>query len=60
MSYLQFPRLIFSGQFKADPSTVNNDPEHFNPQTFKSNYDLHQKPGSQTAGLIQWAQGHGL
>ena len=23
------PRLIFAGQFQADPSTVNNDPQHF-------------------------------
>ena len=42
MSYLQFPRLIFSGQFQAAPSTVNNDPEHFDTETFKPNYD---KPG---------------
>ena len=43
MSYLQLPRLVFSGQFQADPSTVNNDPEHFNPAAFRSNYQL---PGS--------------
>ena len=29
MSYLSVPRLVFVGQFQADPSTVNNDPEHF-------------------------------
>ncbi len=40
MSYLQFPRLIFSGKFQADPPTVNNDPEHFNTATFQPNYDL--------------------
>ncbi len=39
MSYLQFPRLIFSGKFQADPSTVNNDPEHFNTARFQPNYD---------------------
>lgn len=39
MSYLQFPRLIFSGKFQADPSTVNNDPEHFDSAKFKPNYD---------------------
>ena len=30
MSYLGVPRPVFSGRFQADPSTVNNDPEHFN------------------------------
>ena len=35
MSYLNSPRLTFSGQFQADPSTVNNDPTHFNNATFK-------------------------
>ena len=29
MSYLQFPRLAFTGKFQADVSTVNNDPRHF-------------------------------
>ncbi|UGA40280.1 hypothetical protein JOS77_13670 [Chromobacterium haemolyticum] len=29
MSYLQFPRLAFSGQFQSDVSTVNNDPRHY-------------------------------
>ncbi|HVI47308.1 MAG TPA: ferritin-like protein [Chitinophaga sp.] len=40
MSYLQFPRLQFSGRFQADPSTVNNDPYHFNTKTFQSSFDL--------------------
>lgn len=39
MSYLNFPRLIFSGRFQADPSTVNNDPEHFDTSRFQPNYD---------------------
>jgi len=43
MSYLNVPRLIFAGQFQADPSTVNNDPEHFDSATFQPNY---QQPGS--------------
>jgi hypothetical protein len=42
MSYLGRPRLIFAGQFQADPSTVNNDPEHFDTATFKPGY---QRPG---------------
>lgn len=35
---LTFPRLVFSGQFQADPSTVNNDPTHFDNATFQPNY----------------------
>ncbi|XXX74379.1 hypothetical protein WMF30_42710 [Sorangium sp. So ce134] len=34
MSYLNQPRLTFSGRFQADPSTVNNDPRHFDNATF--------------------------
>ncbi len=40
MSYLQSPRLHFAGSFQADPSTVNNDPEHFDTSKFQSNYTL--------------------
>ena len=40
MSYLNPPRLHFAGKFQADPSTVNNDPEHFDSGNFRSNYDL--------------------
>ncbi|MCY7297253.1 hypothetical protein [Alteromonas sp. a30] len=29
MSYLTYPRLHFSGGFRADPSTVNNTPNNF-------------------------------
>lgn len=38
MAYLHSPRLVFSGQFQADPSTVNNDPTHFDNSTFQPNY----------------------
>ena len=31
MSYLNVPRLHFSGSFTAAPSTVNNDPTNYNP-----------------------------
>lgn len=34
MSYLHLPRLIFSGDFISDVSTVNNDPQHYNNATF--------------------------
>ncbi|MBP6823488.1 MAG: ferritin-like protein [Acidobacteria bacterium] len=40
MSYLSTPRIVFAGQFQADPSTINNDPEHFDPSRFRSNYQL--------------------
>jgi hypothetical protein len=42
MSYLNTPRLTFSGQFQADPSTVNNDPTHFNNTTFEPDYQNYQ------------------
>lgn len=32
MSYLDVPRLHFAGTFVAKPSTLNNDPNNFNPQ----------------------------
>lgn len=38
MSYLDTPRLTFYGQFQADPSTVNNDPKHYDNATFQPNY----------------------
>ena len=31
MSYLNTQRLYFSGTFRADPSTLNNTPDNFNP-----------------------------
>ncbi|MBC8031684.1 MAG: hypothetical protein H7Z16_16495 [Pyrinomonadaceae bacterium] len=33
MSYLDVPRLHFAGTFSADPSTVNNTPQNFDPAT---------------------------
>lgn len=46
MAYLNSPRLTFSGQFQADPSTVNNDPNHFNNETFQSSYQDYQTPNN--------------
>ncbi|MGH9279496.1 MAG: hypothetical protein ACRD12_15515, partial [Acidimicrobiales bacterium] len=34
MSYLDPPRLHFAGTFQAAPSTVNNDPQHYDTATF--------------------------
>jgi hypothetical protein len=38
MSYLNAMRLHFAGQFQGNPSTVNNDPEHFRNSTFQPNF----------------------
>ena len=38
MPYVSTPRLVFAGQALADPSTVNNDPEHFGARTFRPQY----------------------
>lgn len=40
MSYLSPLRLHFFGSFVAAPSTVNNDPAHFDNATFKPEYQL--------------------
>lgn len=31
MSYLDIPRIHFAGRFFTDPSTINNDPTHYDP-----------------------------
>ena len=46
MSYLGLPRLTFSGTFLADPSTVNNDPEHFDSANFQPSYQLPSQGGN--------------
>lgn len=38
MSFLHTPRLVFSGDFLSDVSTVNNDPAHYNNKTFKKSF----------------------
>ncbi|MGC4035751.1 MAG: hypothetical protein QM764_07300 [Chitinophagaceae bacterium] len=35
MSYLDIPRIHFAGRFFTDPSTVNNDPTHYNDDVTK-------------------------
>lgn len=51
MSYLNLPRLVFTGDFKSDVSTVNNDPAHYNNATFESSF---QEPGTATAANGWW------
>jgi hypothetical protein len=46
MSYLNPPRLHFSGAFEAAISTVNNDPLHFNNAVFKPSYQQRQSGNS--------------
>lgn len=38
MSYLDGPRLAFSGDFQSDVSTVNNDIRHFDNATFEARF----------------------
>jgi hypothetical protein len=48
MSYLDRPRLVFSGIFAADPSTVNNDPLNYDPARAQKD------PGWNPNGTGQW------
>ena len=43
-SSLTFPRIIFSGLFQSDVSTVNNDPAHFDTARFQPNNDVLAPP----------------
>src|SRR3712207_1934607 len=42
MSYLGFPRINFLGTFQADPSTVNNDPVHYDSSRFVARFQERQ------------------
>jgi hypothetical protein len=42
MSYLNATRLVFSGRFQADPSTVNNDVRHYDNAAFLPEYQEYQ------------------
>ena len=44
MTYLDIPRLHFSGTFKAAPSTVNNSPENYDPAHVISRQDQAWNP----------------
>lgn len=56
MSYLGFPRLHFAGWYQTDPSSVNNDPVHFNNGIFTPNDQLQAPPGVAALG---WGQPKG-
>ena len=52
MSYLSSAlRVCFSGDFTAAPSTVNNDPDHYNNATFRPEFQL---PQTATAANGWW------
>jgi hypothetical protein len=46
MSYLNLPRLHFAGRFQAAPSTVNNDPLHFDNSKFVDDYQKYGRGAS--------------
>jgi hypothetical protein len=48
MSYLDRPRLCFAGKFIADPSTVNNTPQNYDPKVTATN------AGWNPGGTGQW------
>ena len=52
MGYLGYPRLNFSGRFQSDVSTINNDRNHYDNNTFVPNDQLPQvsKPSPQMRG----------
>ena len=55
MSFLNFPRLVFNGQFQADPSTVNNDPRHYSSASFEDRFQsLEVSQNAQTTNNGWW------
>lgn len=40
MSYFDYPRLHFSGRYKASPSTINNTPNNYDPLVYPSPSEL--------------------
>ncbi|SMF26720.1 hypothetical protein SAMN02745866_01681 [Alteromonadaceae bacterium Bs31] len=45
MSYLNNLRLVFSGRFQSDVSTVNNDVTHFDSANFQAKFQEYGMPG---------------
>ena len=52
MSYLDFPRFHFLGQFFANPSTINNATENYNPEEVYNN----NPPGPANPNSVWWNQ----
>lgn len=55
MTYLGPLRLHFSGSFKAKPSTVNNDPTHYNLATWDPSFQDQQGPNWNPDGDAVWS-----
>ncbi|WP_434624937.1 hypothetical protein [Azospirillum sp. B2RO_4] len=56
MSFLNPVRLVFSGTFQADVSTVNNDVRHYDSESFESSYQEFQQklPSGATVANGWW------
>jgi len=55
MSYLNNLRLVFSGKFQADVSTVNNDVRHFDNSTFEERFqDFDQQVSDDETIMNGW------
>jgi len=56
MSFLNPVRLVFSGIFQADVSTVNNDVRHYDSESFESSYQEFQTklPNGETIANGWW------
>lgn len=54
MSFLSYPRLIFSGLFQADPSTVNNDPRHYSNEYFEERFQEFTRSGANGTQYNGW------
>lgn len=56
MSFLNPVRLVFSGIFQADVSTVNNDVRHYDSESFESSYQEFQQklPSGATVANGWW------
>jgi hypothetical protein len=52
MSYLNIPRLHFTGQFQADPSTVNNNDANWNRDVQLA--EIHEDSSDPTNGAVYW------
>jgi hypothetical protein len=48
VSYLDLPRLTFSGLFEADVNTINNDVRHYDIATYEPRFRTVQEPASET------------
>ncbi|KAL9985892.1 hypothetical protein ACROYT_G008344 [Oculina patagonica] len=55
MNYMLWPHLHFSGTFRADVPTVNNDPSHYNTDKFVSADQLQSSGNWNPKGTGEWS-----